>query len=314
MSATAAWAMRVDAYLAYRRSSGFELTSEGKQLESFARFADGRGAERITLELASDWARASRYPRAISWARRIETLRGFATYCLRTDPNTVVPERNIFGPGHRRLVPHIYTDAELENLLKATDRLGPPGSLRPMTCQTVFGLLASTGLRISEALNLTLGDVNLQDEVLAIRDSKFHQHRIVPLHGSVTPHLLAYAQLRDRLVPNPHCNRFFLRTDGRAISRRSMLYALHSLCAQLGWAVRGDHTHHRLHDLRHTFIVRSFLGQYEQDRDVERGLSALSIYVGHAKMADTYWYLTGVPELMAVAADRFHQYALGAPT
>ena len=314
MSATPTWAARVEAYLAYRRSFGFELSIEGGQLKSFARFADQRGAERLTLELATDWARASRYPRPISWARRIEVLRGFAAFCLRTDPDTVVPPPKLFGPAHRRLVPHIYTTEELQSLLDATDRLGPPGRLRPATCRTLFGLLAATGLRISEALKLTRTDVDLEAGVLDIRDTKCHQRRFVPLHSSVTPHLQAYAQQRDRLVPGPCCDRFFLRDDGRAMSQPSLLYALHQVCRQLGWQVRGDHAHHRLHDLRHTFIVRSALRLYEQGGDVERGLPVLSIYVGHAKVVDTYWYLTGIPELMAIAAERFHRYAQGEPT
>lgn len=311
MNTTTTWAARVEAYLAYRRSFGFQLTFDGGQLESFADFAEQRGAERITLELAADWARASRHPRPISWARRIEVLRGFAAFCLHTDADTVVPPRKLFGPAHRRLVPHIYTDEELRTLLNATERLGPPGSLRPATCRTILGLLATAGLRISEALKLTPADVDLQAGVLDIRDTKCHQRRFVPLHESVSAHLQAYAQLRDRLVPNPCCDRFFLRNDGRPVDRRSMLYALHSLCNDLGWTVRGDHAHHRLHDLRHTFIVRSALRQYEQGGDIEPGLPTLSIYVGHAKVVDTYWYLTGIPELMAIAAERFHRYAEG---
>lgn len=314
MSAATIWAARVEAYLAYRRSYGFELTSEGGQLNSFARFADQCAAERLTLELAAGWARASRHPRPISWARRIEVLRGFAAFCLRTDPDTVVPPRSLFGPAHRRLVPHIYTDEELRSLLKASEHLYQPGRLRPATCRTVFGLLAATGLRISEALKLTRADADLEAGVLDIRDAKCHQRRFVPMHASVTLHLQAYAQLRDQFVPSPGCDRFFLRDDGQAVDQRSMLYALHSVCRQLGWQVRGDHTHHRLHDLRHTFIVRSALRLYEQEGDVERGLPALSIYVGHAKLVDTYWYLTGIPELMAIAAERFRRYAQGGPT
>lgn len=314
MSAVSTWVARVGAYLDYRHNFGFKVTIDGGQLTSFARFADERGATRITLELAADWARASRHPRPISWARRIEVLRGFATFCQRADPDTVVPSRHLFGPAHRRLVPHIYTDEELNILLAATDRLGPPGSLRSATCRTVLGLLAATGLRISEALELTRADVDLEAGVLDIRDAKCHQRRFVPLHTSVPPHLLAYAQLRDRLVPTPRCDRFFLRDDGRAVASRCIRYALRSLCHELGWQVRGDHAYHRLHDMRHTFIVRSALRLYEQGGEVGQSLPALSIYVGHAKVVDTYWYLTGIPELMALAADRFHHYAEGEPT
>lgn len=314
MCNSATWAARVATYLAYRRSFGFELTIDGRQLESFANFADQCGAEKLTLELAADWARASRYPRPISWARRIEVLRSFAAFCLRTDAETVIPPRNLFGPAHRRLVPHIYSDVELRTLLAETDRLGPPGSLRAVTCRTLLGLLAATGLRISEALKLIRADVDIKAGALNIRDAKCHQQRFVPLHPSVPPRLQAYAELRGRIIPCPRSDHFFLRDDGRPVDQRSMLHALHSLCERLGWKPRGDFAHHRLHDLRHTFIVRSALRFYKQEEDIERSLSALSIYVGHAKVVDTYWYFTGIPELMAIAGERFHRFAEGVST
>ena len=283
------WNTRVAEYIAYRRQLGFDLSIDAGQLRSFALFADQRRAEQLTLELATDWARASRHPRPISWARRIEVLRGFATFCLRTESTTVVPPRKLFGSAHRRLVPHIYTDEELRSLLEATAHLGSAGTLRPSTCRTVFGLLAATGLRISEALKLTRGDVDFESGVLDIRDTKCHQRRLVPLHETVTHHLQAYAQLRDRLVPNPASDRFFLRDDGRVADRRSIIYALHLLCRQLGWQVRGDHAHHRLHDLRHTFIVRSVLRLYEQGGDVDRGVPVLSTYVGQLERLSVGW-------------------------
>lgn len=310
MSTDTTWAARLKAYLTYRRSFGFDLKIEETQLASFARFADQRQAERLNLELATDWARASRYPRQISWARRIEVLRGFAAFCLRSDPDTVVPPSKLFGRAHRRLVPHIYTRQELQTLLLATERLA--GTLRPVTHRMLFGLLAATGLRISEALMLTRSDVDLTTGVLDIKDTKCHQRRFVPLHASVTRELQAYAQLRDQLVLVPRVDRFFLRDDGQPVNQQGALYALHSLCDELGWQPRGDYVHHRLHDLRHTFIVHSTLRFYEEGQDVNIGLPTLSIYVGHAKVVDTYWYLTGIPELMAVAAARFQRYAEGA--
>lgn len=312
MNSATTWTTRVADYLADRRTAGFDLAIEGGQLESFARFADQREAECLTLELAADWARTSRHPRSISWARRIEVLRGFATFCLRTDSRTAVPPRNLFGPAHRRLVPHIYTPAELQALLNAADQLTPLGGLRPATCHTVFGLLVATGIRISEAIKLTVADVDLAAEVLDIRDAKCHQRRFIPLHASVTAKLKAYARIRDRLVPAPSCDRFFLRDDGRSADRRMVLYALQSLCCRLGWHARGDYARHRLHDLRHTFIVNSMLHFYESGRDVESMLPLLSIYVGHAKVVDTYWYVSGIPELMALAAERFDHYVQGA--
>lgn len=313
MNAPVSWTTRVESYLTYRRRHGFKLSIDAVQLRSFARFTDEAGAEdHLTVALAIAWARTSRRPSRLTWARRIEVLRGFARYCLREDPATEIPPRGLFGPAHRRIIPHIYTDAELSALLEAADGLAPQHGLRPATCRCVIGLLAASGLRISEALVLTSADVDLDAGVLCIREGKFHRQRLVPLHPSVTESLRAYARRRDQLVPRPACDRFFLRDDGHCANQSGILYALQSLCQQLGWQPRGDYPHHRLHDLRHTFIVRSTLRFYEQGIDVDRAVLALSTYVGHAKVSDTYWYFTGIPELMAIAAERFHRYTQGA--
>ncbi|MDO9227456.1 MAG: tyrosine-type recombinase/integrase [Pseudomonadota bacterium] len=313
MNAPASWMTRVETYLAYRRRHGFMLSIDGAQLRSFARFADEVGTEdHLTVALAIAWARSSRRPSPLTWARRVEVLRGFARFCLREDPATEIPPRSLFGPAHRRLVPHIYTDSELSALLDAANGLAPEHGLRPATCRCIIGLLAASGLRISEALALTSDDVDLEAGVLCIREAKFHRQRLVPLHPSVTEPLITYVQRRDRLVHRPACDRFFLRDDGHSANQSGILYALQTLCRQLGWQPRGDYSHHRLHDLRHTFIVRSTLRFYEQGIDVDRAVLALSTYVGHAKVTDTYWYFTGIPELMAIAADRFHRYTRGA--
>lgn len=311
MSARAFWVSRVEAYLVYRRDHGFALTIDATQLRSFARFADERfTGNHLTVALATAWAKASLRATPHTWARRIEVLRGFARFCLREDPATEIPPLGLFGPAHRRLVPHIYTETELCSLLKATQQLVPREGIRPVTSQCVFGLLAATGLRISEALMLTTTDVDLHSGILHIREAKFHQQRLVPLHPSATDALRAYAQERDQRV-QPRCNRFFLRDDGSGANQPGILYALQTLCQHLGWQPRGDYQRHRLHDLRHTFIVRRLLRCYEEGGDIDSAVLALSTYVGHAKVSDTYWYVTGIPELMAIAAERFHDYSQG---
>lgn len=312
MSARVSWMGRVEAYVAYRRQHGFALTIDAAQLRSFARFADEIGTQgHFTVALAVAWAQTSQRKTSFTWARRIEILQGFARFCRREDPATEIPPQGLFGSAHRRLVPHIYTPAELRALLRATYGIEPIDGLRPAMCHCVLGLLAATGLRIGEALSLTTADVDLDCGVLHIREAKFHQQRLVPLHPTVTESLSAYAQRRDQRVPRPCCDRFFLRDNGNHVSQRSMLYALQTLCKQLGWQPRGDYRRHRLHDLRHTFIVNSLLRFYKQGVDIDSTILTLSTYVGHAKVSDTYWYITGVPELMAIAAERFHVYAQG---
>lgn len=312
MNLSAPWSSRIEDYISYRRIHGYELTIEAGRLRQFAQFAEETGhSDRLTIALAAAWARASKRQSQITWARRIEILRGFAKYWLRFDPTTEIPPRDLFGPPHRRLVPHIYTDEEISMLMDAAKHLTPLNGLRPATCSTVFGLLASSGLRISETINLTRTDVDLGVGILTIREAKFHKSRVVPLHQSVTIALQAYAQLRYQCVPLPDNDHFFLFDNGKPINRRVILYALHDLCKQLDWQPRGDYPHHRLQDMRHTFIVHSILRFYQQEIEIDRAILALSNYVGHSEIAHTYWYLTGIPELMAIAAERFHCYAQG---
>lgn len=314
MNAPLSWMSRVEAYVAYRHSHGFKLATDETQLKSFARFADEINTDyHLTVDLATVWAKTSLQSTPLTWARRIDVLRGFARYCLREDPATEIPPQHVLGPAHRRLVPHIYTESELITLLDATNTLAPQQGLRPATCRCIFGLLAASGLRISEALALACADADLEVGVLRIREAKFHRQRLVPLHRSVTAQMREYAHTREKLVPHPMCDHFFLRDDGHAVNQAGLLYALHLLCRQLGWQPRGDYPNHRLHDLRHTFIVRSTLRFYEQGIEVDRAVLALSIYVGHAHVTDTYWYFTGIPELMAIAAERFHRYAVEVP-
>lgn len=302
----------VEAYLAYRRHAGFGLRIEGQQLLSFARFAEQCGHQgALTLDLALRWASASRRPGPLTAARRLEVLRGFARYCQRFDPATEVPPVRLLGRGHRRLTPHIYTDSELRALLAATEMLFPPGGLRGAMCCAVFGLIASTGLRLSEATSLTRTDVDLHQGLLHVRHGKFGKSRDVPLHSTTTRALQRYAKRRDR---NPSTNRidaFFVGDYGRRAKSNAIEYAFRRLRRDLGWSARGDHRVPRIHDLRHTFVCRTLQRWYETDVDIDSHILALSTYIGHAKVTDTYWYVTATPELMAIAGTRFERFAGG---
>jgi len=314
MKAPISWSTRVQDYLAYRHSLGFDLTNEAGMLKQFASFLDQMGmGGPLTVAHAVEWARTSKRSTPITWGRRLEVIRVFAQYWQRFDPASEIAPIDWFGPAHRRLVPHIYTEAEILALMEAAAQLTPRNGLRPATCRTVFGLLASTGLRISEAIKLTRGDVNLDNAVLTIREAKFHKSRLVPFDPSVTEALRSYARMRDRIVIRAASDCFFLFDNGKPANQPGIRYALGDICERLGWRPRGDYQHHRLQDMRHTFIVRSILYFYQQGIEIDRAIVALSTYVGHAHVADTYWYATGIPELMNIAAKRFNQYAWGTP-
>ncbi|MDB4224546.1 tyrosine-type recombinase/integrase [Granulosicoccus sp.] len=294
----------VEAYLSYRRNAGYKLQIEGEQLLRFARFADDknhRGA--LTIELARLWATSNTTNR-LTAARRIEALRGFAKYCLQFDSDTIVPPADLFGKAHRRLTPHIYSESEIRDLLDACDELHPIGGLRSHSCRAVFGLLASTGMRIGEACVLRDKDVDLNKALVEVKNSKFGKSRWVPLHRSTVNHLREYVEKRDNMRLYKKDNRFFAGDYGRCLSAIAVRYAFGLIRKRLGWRSRGDYQYPRVHDLRHTFICRTIQMWYEEGVDIDKKILCLSTYVGHTKVTDTFWYLTATPELLALAAAR----------
>jgi integrase len=301
---------KVKAYLAFRRGAGFKLSIAGEQLFCFARFADRSGYRGpLTVDLASRWALANRCGLPLTAARRIEVLRSFARYCQTFDPKTEIPPLRLFGPGHRRLTPHIYTEQEISSLLAASARLYPAKGLRPITCANIFGLLAATGLRISEATALRRENVDLKAGLLHIQQAKFGKSRIVPLHSSTTRALRRYVHRRDQDPSSAATDAFFIFDHGRPARTRSLQYAFQLVRRQLRWRARGGHRNPRIHDLRHTFVCRRVQRWYEKGVDVNGNILALSTYLGHAKVSDTYWYITATPELMAIAARRLQPLA-----
>lgn len=302
----------VEDYLAARRQMGFALGIAGGQLLAFGRFADQAGhCGPVTLDLAVRWAQSSRRHTSLTWARRLEVLRPFAKYRSQFDAGTAVLPTTFFGPAHRRLVPHIYTEQEIVALLKATDNLLPVGGLRPLTYRTLFGLLAAAGLRISEALHLKPQDVDLEHELLTVRQTKFRKSRLVPLDSTVVAALARYAGARQRKLSGQKVDAFFVSDRGKPLPNRTVHSTFGKLRARLEWVARGGHASPRLHDLRHTFICHALLRSYQQRQPINNVIDAISTYVGHAKVSDTYWYVTATPELMAVAAQRFSQFAEG---
>jgi len=296
---------KVNEYLKERRRAGFALSIPGQRLLCFARFADRSGYRGpLTVDLASCWALANRRGLALTAARRIELLRSFARYCQIFDPKTEIPPLRLFGPGHRRLTPHIYTTQEIRALVAASARLNPANGLRPVTCATIFGLLSTTGLRISEVTALQRQDVDLQRGILHIRHTKFGKSRLVPLHLSTTRALRRYARRRDQDPSSAATSSFFTFDHGQPARTRNLQYAFRRLCNRLGWHARGGHPAPRIHDLRHTFVCRCLQRWYKENADIDSNILALSTYIGHAKVTDTYWYVTATPELMAIAARR----------
>jgi len=298
-----AWAKE---YLDHRRKLGYRLHIEGQQLLRFAGWADHTGHRGpVTTDLALRWATLPKNGAPLYWARRLEVVRGLARYQAIFDPDTQIPPNRLLGPAHRRTTPYIYSEQEIVQLLAAAGALAPASGLRPRTYSTLFGLLASTGLRISEALTLRRDRVDLGQGVLTIDQSKFCKRRLVPLHLSTTQALRRYARCRDHCHPVTQSDTFFLSGAGRALPYSTVRNTFSRIRQNLGWQPADGVRAPRIHDLRHTFVCRRILLWVAQGIDVDHAITTLSTYLGHRKVTDTYWYLTGVPELLALAAKQF---------
>jgi integrase len=296
-------------YLTLRRRLGFALEVEGSQLLAFARHAERMGHKGpITMELAVGWARLSKKASPLSWARRLDIVRRFAMYRIATDPRTEIPPRGLLGPSCRRTEPHIYSDDEITALLNAASGLRSKGGLRPHTYTTLFGLLAATGLRISEALHLDRADVDLRSGVLTVTNTKFRKSRLVPLHPSTITALKAYAERRDRAFPFMKTGTFFVSDCGAHLYYTTVRSAFVKLRRHLGWANHSLRRLPRIHDIRHTFACRRLLAWYRDGADIAQKMPALSTYLGHVSVEGTYWYLTAAPDLMAIASSRFEEH------
>jgi integrase len=289
---------KVRAYLDQRRALGFQLKSEGLRLLEFARYVDAlkhRGP--LTSELAIRWACLPKAADPLWRARRLEIVRTFAKHLVLTEPRTQIPPRHVLGPAHRRRSPHLYSSAQVQHLLRRAGQL--QGRLQPHTWQTLIGLLASSGLRISEALHLKVSDVDWKQSVLVVRESKYGKTRLVPLPPSARRPLRDYAGHRQKLFPLAQY--FFVSDRGTPLARSTVGQTFDRLREGIPYSRRPP----RLHDLRHTMASR-VLQRWQADRKgaVNRIL-ILSRFLGHSDVEDTYWYLTGLPQLLAEAAQRF---------
>ncbi len=306
----------VERYLDERHRLGFSARTQAYALRSFARHVHAVGhVGPITVEVMADWARSDRYassdPR--TWARRLKLLRSFMRWLLQFEPGCEVPADAIFGRLPERQAPHIYSEQEIIDLLAAARQLGPAPGLRGIVYETLFGLLASTGMRISEALALTNADVDLKQGMLTIHLAKFGKSRQIPLHSSTVEALRVYRGRRDLAGISAQDEApFFVGTRGRRqgmpLGDRQVRRVFIELRERMGWRNRGAHHAPRIHDLRHTFVVRRIVLWQAQGVDVDQAMLSLSTYVGHAMITNTYWYLSAVPELMALAAGRFETF------
>jgi integrase len=296
-------------YVTVRRALGTRLTEPARTLRQFVTFLERQGSSRITTPLALQWATTPQGVQPATWARRLSMVRRFAHWLSAFDPHTEVPPARLLPARRRRRRPHIFSNEEIGRLMIEAARRRSRTGLRALTYTTLIGLLASTGLRPGEALALDRSDVDLENGILSIRETKFGKSRFVPIDLSTRRALQQYAERRDALGVRPRSPAFLLAESGRRLqgcaARR--MFALLSCVTGLRPAAesrrrlgRGP----RLQDFRHTFATRRLLEWYRAGLDVERELPTLSTYLGHVEVGLTYWYIEAVPELLALATKR----------
>lgn len=304
-------------YVRMRRDLGFKLRETEKGLLDFARFMEQHRSSYITQALALAWAQQPSHVQPAHWAKRLSFVRGFAKYRSATDPRTQIPAPGLLPFRPKRARPYLYSDSEVRGLLCAALKMPcryKRGELRPWVYYLLFGLLSVTGLRLGEARNLELQDVDLKAAVLTIRGAKFGKTRLVPLHRSTCRVLAEYIRRRKRHWSQRSVSSYvFVSNWGNHLDPGEIHRTFYALSRQIGLRGPSDSHGPRLQDMRHRFATKTLVRWYRSNQDPERKLPLLSAYLGHVHVADTQWYLSGSPELMSEAMKRLERRWEGRP-
>jgi len=298
----------LDDYLDIRQSLGFKVNRLGHELRQFVTFAENEGASYITVDLALRWAKQPAKAQPARWAQRLQIVRRFAVWRKVTDPQTEVPPVGLLPHSYHRKSPYIYSDKEIEMLLRATRELSSPKGLKGLTYFTMLGLISVTGIRVGEAIALDRETVDLEEGVLLISRTKFAKSRLVPVHESTRESLNRYAQERNRILPRASDPAFFISERGTRVAKSSIEYIFALISGQIGLRAPVKGRRHgygpRIHDMRHRFVVVTLLDWYRAGIDIEAEMPKLAAFLGHKTVSNTYWYIEAVPELLELASRR----------
>ncbi|AGB73209.1 MULTISPECIES: tyrosine-type recombinase/integrase [Rhizobium] len=294
-------------YISIRRRLGADLSTDERILRRFTSFADNTGAEYVDTRLIMRWLESLPSASAGTRGARFRVARQFALWLHGMDPRHEVPPQGLVPAYVQRAHPHIYSDAEIITIVEHARMLPSVYGMRGLTSSTLFGLIAATGLRINEALGLDQSDLDVETGVLRVRFGKLGKERLLPLDQTVVHQLEIYRRERDRLMGH-RSEPMFVTCDGHRLGDCGARYNFALVCQQIGLRPRQDNKRHgrgpRIHDLRHTFAVRTLLNWYRSGQDVGREMIKLTTWLGHASPANTYWYLEAVPELLELASAR----------
>jgi integrase len=293
-------------YLQLRRSLGYKLQRPERLLRQFLDYLEAVGAETITTEHALTWASQPKETGSNWRGLRLSAVRGFANYLQNADIHAEVPPRDLLPWRSRRATPYLYTDQEVVELIEAAKTLRSP--LRVATYQLLIGLLAVTGMRVGEAINLDRDDFDSRHGVLVIRHAKFNKTRELPLHTTTVAALCGYLDQRDRRGLQAKSPALLISPAGTRLLYCNVHWTFQRLVRRAGLVARTRSCRPRIHDLRHSFAVRTLIDAYRDDADTQQRLTVLSTYLGHVDPAGTYWYLSGSPELLGKAAERLQRY------
>ena len=308
---------RLKEYLIVRRSLGYDLSFTGRVLRGFTALADREGADHITIDLFLRWKQTFGKASNSTWSTRLGMVRGFAGWLQAVDTRTEVPPAGLIAGKLRRSRPYIYSEREVVEIVTHAAKLASRYGMRGWTCSTLFGLIAVTGLRINEAIALDDLDVDLEEGVVTVRRGKNGTARYVPIAPSTVAKLRAYRVERARLL-GPTSRPFFIMESGLRPTACCARYNFALVSQKLGLREPQRFCKHgrgpRIHDLRHTFAVRTIIGWYRKGLDPDREMIKLSTYLGHAKPEHTYWYIEAVPELLQLASKRAERAAAAGST
>jgi integrase len=292
-------------YLTMRRTLGYKLLRSEKLLIDFINYVEAAASERVTIDLAVAWATLPVSGDASWWSGRLSVVRGFATFLRTLDAATEVPPTDLLPGRSHRAVPYLYSDEDVAALVGAAKILSSP--LRVLTYRTMLPLLAVTGMRVGEAIRLDRDDLDFEHGLLTVWRSKFGKSRELPLHPTTLDALRAYLRRLDQLHPGSKARSLFISTAGTRLLYCNVNWTFLRLVREAGLKPRSAACRPRLHDLRHSFAVRTVIDAYRTDIDVAARLPLLSTYLGHVHPANTYWYLSAAPELLALAGERLER-------
>lgn len=297
----------VESYLALRRATGRRLECAEVTLRGFAQYATDRGEQFVRSQTALEWVKTKSVT-AAKRAFRLADIVRFARFMHAEDVRHEVPPRDFFGRhSSRRRPPFLFTDEEVGAIVTQAQKLGPDGAFQPLVYSTLFGLLACTGLRLAESLDLRIGDFTPAG--LIIRKGKFGKSRLVPLHPSTKEQLERYLDRRTRTAGS--CDYLFPSRRGRRLKNGTLFVIFWKLLRAAGIPSLRQGRRPRIHDLRFHFANRALAQCPGTHEGISRHMLSLATYLGHKSMMETYWYLEATPALLSNIAERCQQLSKG---